>query len=124
MALACWGVVLVTRGRFRRAVTFVGVLAAAAGVAAVGPGLPAGPRRPARARRDYGNDILDVRSTGWFWIGAVASVLSLLAWLAAVRFVRDWPEMGRRYDAPSEAGADAPPDDLWKAMDQGHDPTS
>ena len=42
-----------------------------------------------------------------------------------------WPEMGRRYDAPADATAEraAPlPEeqenlDLWKAMDEGRDPT-
>jgi hypothetical protein len=62
----------------------------------------------------------DVGTTGWFWVGAVAAGLGVVAWVAAVRFVRGWPEMGRRYDTP----ADTPPTDLWKAMDQGHDPTS
>jgi hypothetical protein len=61
-----------------------------------------------------------VHSTGWFWVGAVAAVLGLVSWLLAVRWVRDWPEMGRRYDTPS----DSPPEDLWKAMDEGRDPTS
>ena len=46
----------------------------------------------------------DVASaTGWFWIGAVAAVVSLAAWVAAVRYVRHWPEMGTRYDRPRRA---------------------
>ena len=52
--------------------------------------------------------------------------------VAAVRLVPGWPEMGRRYDAPADAAPAAPekaPEeqenlDLWKAMDEGHDPTA
>ncbi len=42
-----------------------------------------------------------------------------------------WPEMGTRYDAPTGAGAahahDAGPKeniDIWKALDEGRDPTA
>ena len=42
-----------------------------------------------------------------------------------------WPEMGTRYDAPTGAGAadahDAAPKeniDIWKALDEGRDPTA
>ena len=41
-----------------------------------------------------------------------------------------WPEMGTRYDAPAartptavDAADDASNRDLWKAIDEGHDPT-
>ena len=44
---------------------------------------------------------------------------------------RHWPEMGSRYDAPGAAAATAagPPEeqtslDLWKALDEGRDPTA
>ena len=57
-------------------------------------------------------------------LSAVAAALSVPCWLAAVAFVPHWPEMGRRYDSPQDRRSDAPPDDLWKAMDAGHDPTS
>jgi hypothetical protein len=124
VALACWGVLLVSRGRFRRAVSFVGLLAAVGAVVALVLAYPNVPDDLRELAAQSGSDIPDVGSTGWFWVGAVASGLGLLAWLAAVRFVKDWPEMGRKYDGPSGAGSDTPPDDLWKAMDQGHDPTS
>lgn len=120
VALACWGVVLVTRGRFRRVVSFVGLLAAVGGVVTVVLAYPQVPDDVRELAERYGSDVPDVGATGWFWIGAVVSVVGALAWLAAVRFVKDWPEMGRRYDAPT----DDPPEDLWKALDAGHDPTS
>ena len=55
-------------------------------------------------------------------------VLALAAACYAVRWVRAWPEMGSRYDAPQAHRE--PPDparmeeaDLWRAIDQGRDPT-
>lgn len=120
LGLACWGVVLVTRGRFRQCVAVLGVLAAAGAVVAV---VNAWLTVPDDLRASFEAMAMadgDVSSTGWSWVGSTAAVVSLLAWVAAVRFVRDWPEMGGRYDTPS----DSPPEDLWKAMDQGHDPTS
>jgi hypothetical protein len=62
----------------------------------------------------------------------VATVLTVLTTLAAVRLVPTWPEMGRRYDAPADT-APAPSEqpaeeqenlELWKAMDEGRDPTA
>jgi Tryptophan-associated transmembrane protein (Trp_oprn_chp) len=48
-----------------------------------------------------------------------------------VAWTPDWPEMGTRYDAPGSAPPPpvAPPEeqsnlDLWKALDEGHDPTA
>lgn len=118
--LACLGVVLVTRGAFRRIAAGLGLLAAAAGLVAVAVSYTQGRDDVREFTEQYVATAPAVGSTGWFWVGAVASVVGLLAWVAAVRWVRAWPEMGRRYDTP----ADTPPTDLWKAIDQGHDPTS
>jgi hypothetical protein len=66
-------------------------------------------------------------------VAAVAAVLAVLTTLAAVRLVPTWPEMGRKYDAPVDTttspAAEQPPEeqenlDLWKAMDEGRDPTA
>jgi hypothetical protein len=62
----------------------------------------------------------------------VATLGTVLTTAAAVRLVPGWPEMGRRYDAPADAApqlAEQPPEeqenlDLWKAMDEGRDPTA
>ena len=120
VTLACWGVVLVTRGRFRHATTFVGLLAAIAATYAVGISWFRTPGDVQNAVEGLGIDSPVIESTGWFWIGAVASLLGVVAWVAALAWVRQWPEMGRRYDTPV---TDAP-EDLWKALDHGHDPTS
>ena len=120
VTLACLGVVLVARGRFRRVVAVIGLLASVAAVVAVAVAPVQVPDDVRAFTEQYVATAPEVGSTGWFWVGAVAAVVLLPAWLAAVRFVGGWPEMGRRYDTP----ADSPPQDLWKAMDQGHDPTS
>lgn len=136
--LAAWGVVLVTRGRVRRGVAVLGALAAlGAAVAAVvslvlDPAAPptgiGGAELPGR---------LAASPTGWAWLGVAAAVVALAAVVVAVREVPHWPEMGSRYDAPTEAAApgatpaaEATPPveersnlDLWKAIDEGRDPT-
>ena len=124
VGLACWGVVLVTRARFRQYVAVVGALAAAGVVVAA---INAWVTIPDALRASF--DALampdgDVSSTGWSWVGSAAAVVGLVAWLAAVFLVRHWPEMGTRYDAPVTETAAQSDADLWTAMDQGHDPTS
>jgi uncharacterized membrane protein (TIGR02234 family) len=131
VVLACWGVVLVTRGRVRRVVAVLGGLAAAGSLATVVVGWSA----VVDSLRDdlvaVGAPGADVGHTGWYWVAAVAAVVSLAATVLAVLLVPAWPEMGSRYDAPG-AGAPAPepaPEDrssldLWRAMDEGRDPTA
>ncbi|GAB3265330.1 Trp biosynthesis-associated membrane protein [Nocardioides dilutus] len=118
--LACWGVVLVSRGRFRQLVAVIGLLTALGVAATVVGAFLTTPDDVRQQFEDLAVPAPEIQSTGWFWVGAVVAVLCLMAWVAAVRFVRHWPEMGRRYDTP----ADSPPEDLWKAIDAGHDPTS
>ncbi|MFH9983093.1 TIGR02234 family membrane protein [Streptomyces sp. NPDC017179] len=68
--------------------------------------------------------------TGWPYVAAAGGVLLLLAGLLALRYGRLWPAMSGRYErsgAPrSRAARPADPDrpeDLWKALDRGEDPT-
>lgn len=135
VVLAAWGVVLVTRGRVRRAVAVLGALAALGSVVAVVLGWS----DTADSVRDsmftgVGHDT--VSHTAWFWAAAAGALLSLAATVLAVRLTPYWPEMGSRYDAPTagraggpDAGtptdpADASSLELWKAMDEGRDPTA
>lgn len=131
VVLACWGVILVSRGWVRRAVTVLGALAAAGTLASVVIGFSSVPDALVASFADLGGTDVQTSRTGWFWLAAVAAVLSVAATLAAVRLVPGWPEMGTRYDAPgteTPAPAVAPEDqsslDLWKAMDEGRDPTA
>ena len=114
--LAAWGVLLVTRGRFRRVVS---VLAATLSL-----GLAA-----TVVLWDQTSGC--VHRTGWYWVAVAALPLAVGAALLAVRLVPRWPEMGRKYDAPAGSAPEPtkPPEeqdnlDLWKAMDEGKDPTA
>ena len=131
VVLACWGVVLVTRGRVRRAVVALALLASTGIAVAVVVGASSVADGLRASYADVGLTRVDVAMTGWFWASGVAALLSLAATGLAVRWVPGWPEMGSRYDAPGgsdPAPAVAPEDqsslDLWKAMDEGRDPTA
>ena len=101
--LACWGVLLVTRGRVRRVVACSALLAARRHA---GDGRRSALRSATDGLRD---DLAEARrrptsttaAPAWFWVGrrrvpslAVAAARWPCAWC------RRWPEMGSRYDAP------------------------
>lgn len=132
VALAAWGVVLVVRARTRRVVSVLGALASlgvvAATVAAHG-----------RAQQDSlsavlakgasGADAFSTSLTGWYYAAAVGGVLTFAAFVVAVAAAPRWPAMGSRYDAPAaradaEAAAPATEQDMWRALDDGRDPTA
>jgi uncharacterized membrane protein (TIGR02234 family) len=129
--LACWGVVLVTRGRVRRSVAGLAAVVSAAMVvtAVLGVGSASDGLRDDLTR--LGVDKVSTSVGVWFWAAAVAGLLSLAATVLGVRLVPGWPEMGSRYDAPGAqepAPVVKPEDqsslDLWRAMDEGRDPTA
>jgi uncharacterized membrane protein (TIGR02234 family) len=141
VALACWGVLLVTRGVVRRVVAALAALAALGVLAVVVIG---GFLQVDDAAADLSTRLgassfsdLPLERTGWFWVALVAALAGALAGGAAVRFVGGWPEMGTRYDAPTGGAGPAPgggagpskePEeqsnlDLWKSLDEGTDPT-
>jgi uncharacterized membrane protein (TIGR02234 family) len=141
VVLACWGVVLVTRGRFRRAVAWLGVLA---GVGYAVTTVAA----PWTLREDATDEIFrttaqqpDIGLTAWWWAALVAAVLVVATTVLAALLVPRWPEMASRYDAPADASPEVATDgvdgagpsrgsvrdsniDLWKALDEGRDPTA
>ena len=131
VVLACWGVLLVTRGRVRRAVAVLGAVASAGALVAV---VAAWSQVPDQLRDELalvGVTDATVSHTTWYWLAALGAVLSLLTTGLAVLLTPHWPEMGSRYDAPTSAGAVPAADpeeqsnlDLWRAMDEGRDPTS
>jgi uncharacterized membrane protein (TIGR02234 family) len=123
---AAWGVLLVTRGVFRRALAVLAVVAALGVVATVVAGHQTLPGSVRDDFTDQGIVNIPTHYTGWFWVAAGAAVVSLVATLLAVRLVRDWPEMGSRYDAPGAAPVEDPESSLemWKAIDEGRDPTA
>ena len=104
VALAAWGTVLVLRLGGRRVVAVIGLCASVG--AAVGALLHTG----------------DAHGTGWPVVAGVAALLSAAGFCVALVQARRWPEMSRRYDAPAEQKAQTDTD-LWRALDEGRDPT-
>jgi uncharacterized membrane protein (TIGR02234 family) len=129
VSLACWGVVLVTRGRVRRVVAVLGALVALGLVATVVVGRGSALDSARSAALDLGQGSATSHTTGWWWVALVGSVVAVLTALATVPLVSTWPEMGSRYDAPGAAPtqptdpAEMDEGDLWRAIDQGRDPT-
>lgn len=78
-----------------------------------------------------GADVRQVTYTIWPWVSAGGGALLLTAGLTALRYGRHWPAMSGRYERPGQAGgagrrtADDPdrPEEFWKALDRGEDPT-
>ena len=132
--LACWGVLLVTRGRFRKAVAVLALASAVGLVVATAEAFFTLPDALADSLLDVsGVDTVSTSLTTWYPVALVAALASVAAALSAVRLVGSWPEMGTKYDAPagaqaSDTGAtDVPPTeniDIWKALDEGRDPTA
>ena len=129
--LATWGVVLVTRGRVRRAVATLGLLAALGVLVCVIAGTlhMTGDLQDAVKQSPHTGAAVDAARTGWLWVAGVGALLSTVATAAAVLWSPAWPAMSQKYDAPGGA-PDTPvaPEsadslDLWKSMDEGHDPT-
>jgi len=131
LLLAAWGVLLVTRGRLRRAFAVVAALASLGLVVTVVAGYVTLPDQASSGFDQLmGRGAQDTGFTGWFWAAAVAAVLAVPPALLAVRLVPGWPEMGSRYDAPATRDTQSEPTvartdrDLWTELDEGRDPTS
>lgn len=68
---------------------------------------------------------VDIRHTAWRWVAIAALVLAAGLGVVTARWAAVWPTMSSRYDAPpvrtrSQVEQD---DDMWKALDEGRDPT-
>ncbi len=126
VVLAAWGVLLVTRGRVRRALAGLVLAASLAATASVITSLVRLPDDLRSQLSASGITDAGVHPTFWLWAALLSGILSLAAGLLAVRLVRGWPEMGTRYDAPGQPRAAEPESnlDLWKAFDEGRDPTA
>ncbi|MEW2286543.1 TIGR02234 family membrane protein [Streptomyces sp. NPDC047841] len=84
----------------------------------------------AKASGDTSATVHALSHTGWPYVAAAGGVLLLLAGLLALRYGHLWPAMSGRY----ERGTDRPrrtarpvdperPEEIWKALDRGEDPT-
>jgi uncharacterized membrane protein (TIGR02234 family) len=85
----------------------------------------------ARASGDTSATVHALSHTAWPYVAVAGGALILLAGLLALRYGRLWPAMSGRYE---RSGAPRPrraapavdpdrPEDLWKALDRGEDPT-
>jgi hypothetical protein len=55
-------------------------------------------------------------------VAGVAASLSAAGFGVVLARAQRWPEMSRRYDAPTDQESRTD-NDLWKALDEGRDPT-
>jgi uncharacterized membrane protein (TIGR02234 family) len=131
VVLACWGVLLVTRGKVRRAVAGLATVAAVGALAAAVAAYAQVPDQLADELALVGVSDASLSHTVWYWAAVVGALLGVGAGALAVAWTPAWPEMGTRYDAPGTETATprVEPEeqsslDLWKAMDEGHDPTA
>ncbi|WP_240434585.1 TIGR02234 family membrane protein [Streptomyces sp. YIM 130001] len=87
--------------------------------------------KAATATGDAAAGIASVTHTAWPYAAVAGGALLLLAGLLALRFGSRWPAMSGKYErdgTPRPRKAPAPvdpdrPEDLWKALDRGEDPT-
>jgi uncharacterized membrane protein (TIGR02234 family) len=70
------------------------------------------------------------RVSAWPVVAGIAFVIAAVLGLLVVLFGRQWPRMGSRYDrasataaAPTAQPADLDDADVWRALDDGRDPT-
>ncbi|MEU3618212.1 TIGR02234 family membrane protein [Streptomyces sp. NPDC006872] len=85
----------------------------------------------AKASGDTTATVASFTHTAWPYAAAVGGALILLAGLLALRYGRLWPAMSGRYERdgtprPRRAARPVDPDrpeDMWKALDRGEDPT-
>ncbi|MDQ1030036.1 putative membrane protein (TIGR02234 family) [Streptomyces umbrinus] len=87
--------------------------------------------KAAQASGDSGATVDAMTHTAWPYVAAAGGVLLLLAGLLALRYGRLWPAMSGRYErdgAPRVRKPRVPadpdrPEEIWKALDRGEDPT-
>ncbi|KMO93962.1 TIGR02234 family membrane protein [Streptomyces roseus] len=133
VGLAALVAVFAVRGRSR---LLVSALLALSGLgAALAAVLAADDRQAldaqaARTTADTAAQVGALTHTAWPYVTAAGGALILLAGLLALRFASRWPAMGGRYERdgsprPRKAAVVDPdrPEDLWKALDRGEDPT-
>lgn len=82
-----------------------------------------------------GAGVHHVQHTAWPWVAAAGGALLFLAGLLALVYGRYWPAMSGRYERAGGArGARGPrrpapapdldrPEEIWKSLDRGEDPT-
>ncbi|GAA4923548.1 TIGR02234 family membrane protein [Streptomyces coeruleoprunus] len=136
VGLAALVAVLAARGPGRRVVAALLTLSGAGAAAAAFLGATDSAALDEKAALTTGDTAARVEAltqTAWPYVTAGAALLILAAGLLALRYGGAWPAMSGRYErdggprarAGRRAGADPDrPEDLWKALDRGEDPTA
>ena len=119
VGLVAWGVVLVTRVKGRRAALLVGFAAQVAALAFAGISVWGG--RGASTVDQLTGAATEVTWgwSAWTWTALATGVVAVALAGYAFWTCSTWPAMSRKYDAPGGA----PPEDPWKQLDAGIDPT-
>lgn len=124
--------VLATRGVLRRAVGALVVVAAGVAVAVAAAGRDAlddaFTDAVAQSPAFTGANVTSPHHAAWPWLVVVVGVLAVALGVLTVLSSRAWPTMSGRYDAPTATVAAVDPAesdgaDVWKALDEGRDPT-
>ena len=135
--VAAFGAVIATRGWLRRGLGLLIMLGAVVVlVAAARPGTTDEVLRAGLSARGWSGGGYDISGTPWRLLVLVGSAGCLAAGAAVARFGAQWPTMGQRYDPPTpsdslaaseglvgEADRSLTQEQLWRALDQGRDPT-
>ncbi len=139
LALASWGVVLVTRRHLRQVVALVGCAASIGVLVAVVDAFDTAQDDALEALMGQPGvgDTFATSLTAWYYLTGASAAVGAAAFAVAVWRCAGWPAMGSRYDAPSaragstasardgDAGQDVQDgEDMWRALDRGQDPTS
>ncbi|WP_329127675.1 TIGR02234 family membrane protein [Streptomyces sp. NBC_01465] len=87
--------------------------------------------KAAKTAGDTAATIDAVTHTAWPYVTAAGALLIFLAGLLALRYGKLWPTMSGRYERDGSPRARKPrtapdperPEEIWKALDRGEDPT-
>ncbi|MFF4530011.1 TIGR02234 family membrane protein [Streptomyces sp. NPDC001407] len=134
VGLATLVAVFAVRGVWRTVVAAVLTLCGAgivAGAAAGAYDTSALEEKAAKAQGLTSTAVDHISRTPWPWVALAGGFLLFLAGLLALRYGRHWPAMSGRYERdgtprprrPRTAPDPERPEELWKALDRGEDPT-
>lgn len=129
--LAAFGAVVATRGLVRRLLGIAVLIAALVVIAAsLRPDGATVVLTDGLAARGWSGGDYTSDTTLWRWLAVASAVVAGLAGSLTAAYGDRWAEMGSRYDAPvrEKPAVERRPEDLtetdvWRAIDQGRDPT-
>lgn len=128
LPLIAWAAILVLRGQARRVAALVALTGFVGSLAAADAGMDGAADAVSEAVAALSaTGQVQTQFSTWFWVLAVSAVIGSLMSGVALRHAASWPSMSKRYDAAGaaeEPAGDGSSRDLWRAMDEGRDPTA